>query len=139
MPASSTFQVRSFSDNQTSTLGASATQDIGVRQYGFAARTGPSTVQGATGLAVASIVVTPASATVEIAATTQLTAVCKNSAGDVLPDDAPTSWASEDDMIATVSAGGLVTGVGEGEADITAIFSTGPITSNVCVITVPAP
>jgi uncharacterized protein YjdB len=58
---------------------------------------------------VASVTVSPASASIQVDATQQLTATVKDSA-----------WASSDTGVATVSSGGMVTGVAEGSTSITA-------------------
>lgn len=68
----------------------------------------------------------------EIAATRQLTAT-------VLPSGSVQTgtWASDDELVATVSVGGLVTAVAEGTATITFTSTDGGFTAT-CVITVPA-
>src|SRR5207249_1403049 len=68
---------------------------------------------------VASVVVNPATATVVVGATTQLSAVTKDAAGSVLSGRV-ISWTSSNTAIATVSAAGLVMGVAAGSATITA-------------------
>ncbi|MGQ0639156.1 MAG: beta strand repeat-containing protein [Gemmatimonadaceae bacterium] len=68
--------------------------------------------------AVASVVVTPATTSMSVSATTQLTAVAKDSAGNTLT---PTiTWVSRAPNIATISATGLVTANASGSATIEA-------------------
>jgi alpha-tubulin suppressor-like RCC1 family protein len=68
---------------------------------------------------VASVVVSPAAPTVEIGATTQLTAMPKDASGAVLFGRAVT-WFSNNSGVASVSAGGLVTAIGLGATTVTA-------------------
>ncbi|HEX8362471.1 MAG TPA: Ig-like domain-containing protein [Longimicrobium sp.] len=70
----------------------------------------------------ASLVVTPAAATVEPAGTQQFTATVTDLHGNVLP--VPVSWASLAPAVATVDANGRATGVAPGSAGITASFVT---------------
>jgi uncharacterized protein YjdB len=134
MPASSSFQVRAQSDVQTSTLLASATDSIGSRAQGFAARTGPSTVVGGD-FTVDSIVLSPAALMLLKDQTSQLTAQALDAEGELLSDQ-PDTWASSDETVATVSASGLVTVVGAGSCTVTGAI--GAVTSNDCTITVTA-
>ncbi len=134
MPSSSNFQARVQSDVSASTMASSATDGPGSRLLGFPSRTGPSTVQGGD-FTVATIAITPPAVTIAALATSQLSYELKTSDGSHL-DDAPTSWNSSDATKATVSASGLVTGVATGSTNVTALFSTGSITSNTCVVTV---
>jgi uncharacterized protein YjdB len=76
-----------------------------------AGNTGPVTV--------VSVDVTPASASVPVGGTEQLTATPKDAAGQPLTGRTVT-WATDAPAVATVSAAGLVTGVGAGSATITA-------------------
>jgi len=68
---------------------------------------------------VASVSVTPGSATVPVGATLQLTATPKDATGSALTGRSVT-WASSNTSVATVSATGLVTGQVAGTATITA-------------------
>ena len=68
---------------------------------------------------VASVSVTPAAATVIIGKTTQLAAVAKDTAGNVLTARA-IAWTTSAASVATVDANGLVTGVAAGTANIVA-------------------
>src|SRR3989454_826921 len=68
---------------------------------------------------VASVAVSPASASVTVGQTVQLTATPKDASGNPLSGRAVT-WATSNGAIATVSASGVVTGVAAGAATITA-------------------
>jgi hypothetical protein len=67
---------------------------------------------------VATVEVSPASATIEEAGTQQFTATLRNAAGATI--SGPVTWSSSNAGVATVSSSGLVTGVAEGSAVITA-------------------
>ncbi len=86
--------------------------------------------------APASISVAPTTASVDVGATTQLTATCKDT-DDITMNCPILTWTSSDDTKATVSPDGLVTGEAAGSANITA--SAGTVTSNASVITVNVP
>lgn len=85
--------------------------------------------------AVASVIVSPASATIEVGETIQLTATVTDSRGDTLTNRSVT-WSSSDVAVATVNSTGLVEGVAQGTATITA-FSEGK--NGTATITVTAP
>ena len=68
---------------------------------------------------VATVDVSPASASVEVGATAQLTAVPRDGGGNAL-SGCPVGWSSSPPGPATVSATGLVTGVAVGAAIVTA-------------------
>ena len=86
----------------------------------------------------ASVDVTPATATIDEAATQQLTAIVTDSVGKVLIGyDGSVRWTSSDETIATVNSSGLVTGVLAGEATITATDVHSH--TDTCVVTVEAP
>ena len=70
-------------------------------------------------VAVASVTVSPASASVLVGATAQLTATVRDGAGTTLTGRTVT-WATSAAAVATVSSAGLVTGVAAGTATITA-------------------
>lgn len=78
----------------------------------------------------AQITVDPTSATVKIGKTTQLTATTVDSTAIV-------EWSSSADAVATVSETGLVTGVAEGSATITATIKDTEYSAS-CEVTVPA-
>src|SRR5690349_18662204 len=104
-----------------------------------------------TAVPVASVVVTPATATVPVGGTVQLSATTKDSAGNVLTGRTVT-WASSNTAVAATSGSGLVTAAAAGVATITAtsegkngiatVTATassggGPITDPGIVLTVP--
>jgi len=68
---------------------------------------------------VASVQITPALDTVRAGETIQLAAVARDASGNALTGRTVT-WASNDQTVATVDSTGLVTGMGNGEATITA-------------------
>ena len=68
---------------------------------------------------VASVSVTPASLDVAVGRAAQLTATPRDAAGNPLPTR-PVSWASSDADVAEVDATGMIGGVAEGPATITA-------------------
>ncbi|MBI3792337.1 MAG: Ig-like domain-containing protein [Gemmatimonadetes bacterium] len=70
-------------------------------------------------VAVASVSVSPPTATLAVGATQQLTAVTRDANGNVLNGRAVT-WSSSATAVATVSASGLVSAIGSGSATITA-------------------
>jgi hypothetical protein len=86
---------------------------------------------------VASVTVTPATASVAVGQTVQLAATPKDASGNALAGRVVT-WASSAPAMATVNASGLVTGVAAGAATITATSEgqsgTAPIT-----VTAPTP
>jgi uncharacterized protein YjdB len=74
---------------------------------------------------VSGVTLTPATASVDVGKTTTLGSA-------VAPDDATNkavTYASSDDTIATVDAGGVVTGVAAGTADITVTTADGAKTA----------
>jgi len=84
---------------------------------------------------VASVAVTPGSATLNIAGAQQLAVVLKDAAGNTLTGRT-VSWTSSSSGVATVSGAGLATAVTSGSATITA---TSEGKSGTAAITVPAP
>jgi len=68
---------------------------------------------------VAEVVVSPASVALEEGQSEEFTATLLDAGGDSL-SDREVHWSSSDETVATVSTGGLVTAVQEGEATITA-------------------
>jgi uncharacterized protein YjdB len=84
---------------------------------------------------VASVDVTPASASIAPGGTVQLTAVAKDGAGAVLPGR-PIAWSTSSAQIATV-AGGLVTGVAAGTAQIVATSEGKSDTATITVAVIP--
>jgi uncharacterized protein YjdB len=88
-----------------------------------------------TSVPVASVVVTPASATVPAGSSVQLTATPEDASGNPLAGRVVT-WASSNTAVATVSGSGFVTGVAQGAATITA---TSEGKNGTAAITVSAP
>ena len=84
---------------------------------------------------VASVTVSPDESLIETDATQQFTAKALTSDGMEIPD-AEFTWSSSDEMVATVDTDGLATGVGAGEAMITA---TADSVSGMATITVTEP
>src|SRR5437762_1844188 len=89
-----------------------------------------------TNVPVASVTVSPATATVTIGTTTQLTATPKDANGTALSGRAVT-WVTSNAAAATVSANGVVTGVATGSATITATSEGQSGTSAITVTNVP--
>ena len=110
---------------------------------------GPATITAATGgksgtstitaaiVPVASVVVSPASASVATGNTVQLTATPKDSVGNTLTGRTIT-WSSSATSVASVSSSGLVTGVTIGSATITAATG-GKSGSSAITVTAPPP
>ena len=82
------------------------------------AEKGSTSCHDAPAASLASVTVSPASDTVEVASATQLTAVVTDASGNAVQRPA-LSWESQDTLIAKVSAAGVVTGVAAGTAAIT--------------------
>lgn len=80
-----------------------------------------------------SLTVTPTTASLAFGATQQLTATTKNAIGATLTVPAPI-WGSSNESVATVGITGIVTGVSQGTASITAQGSG--LTSNAVSVTV---
>ena len=85
---------------------------------------------------VASVTVSPASASVQVGQTVQLTATPKDANGNLLAGRTVT-WASSNTAVATVSASGLVTGGAAGSATITATSEGQSGSATITVSTVP--
>jgi uncharacterized protein YjdB len=100
---------------------------------GSVTNTAPSviTVTG-TVSTLTSIVIAPTSASIIINGTIQLIASCRDQTGATM--SCQVTWSSSDIDKATVNSSGVVTGVSEGTANVTA--SVGLITSNSSAITV---
>src|SRR6185312_4811805 len=86
--------------------------------------------------AVASVSVSPNSATLRVSNTSQLTATVRDAGGNVLTGHTVT-WSSSATAAATVSASGLVTAVAPGSATITATSDGKSGTSTISVTLVP--
>src|SRR6266705_1862852 len=89
-------------------------------------------------LPVASVTVSPASASVPAGQTVQLTATAKDANGNALTGRTVT-WASSNISVGTVNASGLVTGVVAGSTTITATSEGKSGTSAVTVTAAPVP
>src|SRR5207249_2297905 len=87
-------------------------------------------------LPVASVSVTPATATIGVGQTAQYAAITRDAFGNPLAGRAVT-WASSNTAVATVSGSGLVTGVTAGSATITATSEGQGGTATITVSTVP--
>jgi PKD repeat protein len=87
---------------------------------------------------VASVVVTPGQASLEIGETVQLVATAKDSAGGTLTGR-PVSWSSADPAVAVVSAEGLVAARAEGSATVTATIEGQRGSSTIGVTAAPPP
>ena len=85
---------------------------------------------------VAAVTVSPASATIAVGGTRQLSAVTKDSAGGTLTGRVVT-WSNSNTAVATVNSSGLVTGVAAGSATITATSEGKSSTAAITVIVVP--
>ena len=84
---------------------------------------------------VATVTVSPAEATIEEGQTQQFEAMAATTDGTAITD-AEFAWSSSDEMVATVDANGLATGVGSGEVMITA---TADSVSGMATLTVNEP
>ncbi|HZO18433.1 MAG TPA: Ig-like domain-containing protein [Gemmatimonadaceae bacterium] len=88
--------------------------------------------------AVASVTVTPATASVDSGKTVQLTATLRDANGATLTGRAVT-WTSLNPGVATVSSSGLVTGVKSGTANVYALSEGKSDTATITVVTPPPP
>src|SRR5438094_8399379 len=85
---------------------------------------------------MASLTISPATATIRVGQTLQLTATPKDSAGGTLTGRMVT-WTSGNPSVATISGSGLVAGVTAGSATITATSEGKSSTAALTVTTVP--
>ena len=76
----------------------------------------------------------PASVTVPVGDTLRLVAEARDANGHVVAEPGVVSWASDDISVATVDASGLVRGVGEGSALITATAGGASGTADIAVL-----
>src|SRR5207247_7680798 len=88
------------------------------------------------GVPVASVTVSPASASVPVGQTQQLTATLKDANGTVLTGR-PVAWSSNNTPVATVTGTGLVTAKVAGSATITATSEGQSGTAAITVTPVP--
>src|SRR5437879_96521 len=98
-------------------------------------KTGTSSIT-VTNVPVASLDVTPATATVQAGQTVQLTATPRDANGATLSGRTVT-WSSSNTSVATVTSSGLVSGVAPGSATITATSEGKSGTSSISVTNVP--
>ncbi|MGH7693829.1 MAG: Ig-like domain-containing protein [Gemmatimonadaceae bacterium] len=137
---------------QTFTWSSSATNIVSITAAGVAtavaagSATITATTSGVSGTAaisvtppaadsvVASVTVTPSSASLPIGASTTLGASARNAAGQVLSGKVFT-WSSSATSVATVSASGIVTAVAAGSANITATTDGKSASATVTVTT----
>ena len=94
------------------------------------------TVDPAPPIPVSSVVVSPASATIQIGGTAQLAAVARDAAGNALTGRA-IGWSSGNEGVATVDQSGLVRAVSAGTVTITATSEGVSGTSSVTVTPLP--
>ncbi|HEV8509924.1 MAG TPA: Ig-like domain-containing protein, partial [Gemmatimonadales bacterium] len=102
--------------------------------YGAVSNVAPATTTASTA-AVATVTVNPATATLVIGGTRQLTATLRDAAGTVLTGRL-ISWMSDNPLVAAVNSTGLVSGVAVGATTITA---TSEGKSDTAAVTVTAP
>ncbi len=101
-----------------------------------------SGISGSTTLTVtpilSSVSVTPNSAAIAIGATQQFTATANYSDGSTKPVTSTATWSIDKTSVATLTPGGLATGVGAGSATVTAAFGgmNGTATLNVTATTI---
>ncbi|HKG93150.1 MAG TPA: Ig-like domain-containing protein [Gemmatimonadaceae bacterium] len=125
----------------TSGGAASATRtinidDITVSELG--ATTGTGGGGTTTPAPVATVTVTPNPTSVQAGSTVQLSAATRDASGNTLTGRVVT-WSSSNSAVATVSGGGLVTGVAAGSATITATSETRTGTAAVTITAPPPP
>lgn len=132
--SSSSSGVASVSASGVVTAAAAGTASVTATSEGV---TGTTSVTVAVA-PVTSVTVTPATGSLIIGATLQLSATTKDAAGDTLTGRA-ISWSSSNTSIASVSSSGLVTAVGVGTATITASSEGISGTSSIAVATAVQP
>src|SRR5205809_377018 len=135
-------RIISWSSSNTSVVGVNSSGLVTAVATGGATITATSEGQSGTAsitvppVPVATVAVTPASASVDEGKTVQLTATPKDAAGNPLSGRVVT-WTSSNTAAATVSSSGLVTGKVAGAAAITATSETVSGTSAITVVHVP--
>ena len=107
--------------------------------FGGVSNVGNATTSASTA-PVATVAVSPASASIGVAGTQQLTATLRDAGGNVLTGRTVT-WASTNTLVATVSGSGLVSGLLAGSVTITATSEgqNGPATITVTALPPPPP
>ncbi|RAV99242.1 Ig-like domain-containing protein [Pseudochryseolinea flava] len=117
-----------FNNNSAATLTAGATQSLGAFQYRVL------TNASVTPIAVASVSLSPATASVSAGLTRQLVAT-------IVPANATNqnvTWSSSNNAVATVNAAGLVTAVAAGTATITVTTQDGNKTATSAITVTPS-
>src|SRR3989454_9034300 len=89
-----------------------------------------------TNVPVASVALTPATATIQVGQTQQLAATLKDASGNTLSGRA-VSWSSATPSVASVSGSGLVTGITVGSATLAATSEGQSGTAAIAVTTIP--
>ncbi|PYO44465.1 MAG: hypothetical protein DMD33_02890 [Gemmatimonadetes bacterium] len=139
-----TGRVVTWASNNTTDATVSGSGMVSAKAAGSAMITATSEGQNGTSsitvtqVPVATVSVTPTSAAVQPGQTTQLTAATKDASGNVLTGRVVT-WSTSSATIATVSTSGLVTGVANGTALITATSESKTGSAAIAVGTPPPP
>ena len=94
-------------------------------------------IPGASPGAVAGVIVSPSSASIEVGLTVQMTATLVDGAGNEVSGEV--SWTSSDLNVATVDSEGLVEGLVAGASTITAAINTISGGATVTVVNAPTP
>ena len=119
-----------------STGTATITASVSTKGSNGKGKTGKGQVKVVTtAVPIATVTISPASATVITGSTKQLTAIAKDSGGTELGGRS-IAWASGNSSVATVSSSGLVTAVAPGQATISA-SAEGKTGSSTITVTVP--
>jgi hypothetical protein len=87
---------------------------------------------------VATVTLSPASASIGVAGTQQLSATLRDASGNVLTGRA-VAWASSNALVASVSSSGLVTGLAAGSVTITATSEAKSGSASITVTALPPP
>ncbi len=118
-------------DVPNSNSGASVTRTFptaGTFNYDCTLHSGMSgsvIVQGSGPAVFTSVAVSPSTPSISVGATVQLAAQARDQNGSAMSGAPAATWISGSNGIATVSSGGLVTGVAAGQATITASIASG--------------
>ena len=86
--------------------------------------------------AIASVAIQPRGATIQRGGTVQLSATLTDESGATVTDRLPT-WTSTNSAVAVVSAGGLVTGIAPGSANVASSLDGKSDTASITVVAVP--
>ena len=127
---SSSPTVATVDTNGVVTAQATGTTQITATDAGIRSAAAPVTVNPP----VASVSISPTSATIAVNGTQQFTATAKDANGNVVTSSVVVSWSNSAANVASISTGGLVTGILPGTAIITA--SVGNVTSPAATVTV---